>query len=54
LAEDAGQRRYPLHEVFNGLRYIVRTGVHWHAAARLATLADRLPAIAPLAGCRLL
>jgi len=29
LAEDAGQRRYPLREVFNGLRYIVRTGAHW-------------------------
>src|SRR5260370_26144215 len=29
LAEDGGQRRYPLREVFNGLRYIVRTGAHW-------------------------
>lgn len=29
LAEDAGQRRYALREVFNGLRYIVRTGAHW-------------------------
>jgi transposase len=29
LAEDASQRRYPLREVFNGLRYIVRTGAHW-------------------------
>ena len=29
LAEDAGQRRYPLREVFNGLRYVVRTGAHW-------------------------
>lgn len=29
LAEDAGQRRYPLREVFNALRYLVRTGVHW-------------------------
>ena len=29
LPEDAGQRRYALREVFNGLRYLVRTGVHW-------------------------
>jgi transposase len=29
LAEDAGQCRYPLREVFNGLRSIVRTGAHW-------------------------
>src|SRR5579884_1030520 len=29
LPEDAGQRKYALREVFNGLRYIVRTGAHW-------------------------
>ncbi len=29
LAEDAGQRKYSLREVFNGLRYIVKTGAHW-------------------------
>lgn len=29
LSEDAGQRRYPLRAVFNGLRYLVRTGAHW-------------------------
>lgn len=29
LPEDAGQRRYPLREVFNGLRYLVKTGAHW-------------------------
>ncbi len=28
LSEDAGQRRYALREVFNGLRYVVRTGAH--------------------------
>ncbi len=28
LAEDAGQRKYPLHEVFNELRSIVKTGAH--------------------------
>lgn len=29
LSEDAGQRRHALREVFNGLRYLVRTGAHW-------------------------
>jgi transposase len=27
--EDAGQRDYPLRDVFNGLRYVVRTGCQW-------------------------
>ena len=29
LPEDAGQRQYPLREVYNGLRWIVRTGATW-------------------------
>ena len=29
MKEDAPQREYPLREVFNGLRYIVRTGAQW-------------------------
>jgi transposase len=29
MKEDAVQRAYSLREVFNGLRYIVRTGVQW-------------------------
>ena len=29
LAEDAGQRAHPLREVFNGLRYIIKTGAQW-------------------------
>jgi transposase len=29
LSEDASQRRYALREVFNGVRYIVKTGAHW-------------------------
>jgi transposase len=29
LPEDASQRKYPLREVFNGLRYLVKTGAHW-------------------------
>lgn len=29
MSEDAPQRDYPLREVFNGLRYIVRGGIPW-------------------------
>src|SRR5438309_1552202 len=29
MVEDAPQREYPLREVFNGLRYVVRTGCPW-------------------------
>ena len=29
MTEDAPQREYPLPEVFNGLRYVVRGGVTW-------------------------
>jgi transposase len=29
LPPDAGQRRYDLREVLNGVRYIVKTGAHW-------------------------
>ena len=29
MSEDAPQRDYPLREVFNGLRWIVRTGAQW-------------------------
>lgn len=29
MKEDALQREYPLREVFNGLRWIVRTGAPW-------------------------
>jgi transposase len=29
LPEAAGQRRHPLREVFNGLRYIVKSGAPW-------------------------
>lgn len=29
LPENVGQRSYPLREVFNGLRYIVKTGAPW-------------------------
>jgi transposase len=29
LPEDAGQRQYALREVYNGLRWIVRTGATW-------------------------
>lgn len=29
LSEEAKQRRHSLREVFNGLRYIVRSGAQW-------------------------
>ncbi len=29
LSEDALQRRYPLREVFNAVRWIVRAGAPW-------------------------
>ena len=29
LPEDAGQREHPLRAVFNGLRYIIKTGAPW-------------------------
>jgi transposase len=29
MTEDAPQREHPLREVFNGLRYVVRTGAQW-------------------------
>ena len=31
LPENAGQRRYPLRDVFNALRYLVWTGAPWRA-----------------------
>jgi transposase len=29
LPDDAAQRKYPLREVFNGVRYSVKSGAHW-------------------------
>ena len=29
MREDAAQRDYPLRELFNGVRYVVRTGCQW-------------------------
>src|SRR4051812_49519830 len=29
LCEEAGQRQHSLREVFNGLRYIIKTGAPW-------------------------
>jgi transposase len=34
LPEDAGQRAYPLREAFNGLRYIIKTGVRCRMICR--------------------
>ena len=33
MREDAPQRDHPLREVFNGLRYIIRTGMQWRMMA---------------------
>ena len=29
LPEEAGQREHSLREVFNGLRYVIKTGAPW-------------------------
>jgi transposase len=29
MSQEAGQRKYPLRELFNGVRYVVRTGCPW-------------------------
>ena len=31
LSEDGGPRRHDLRAVYNGVRYIVKTGAHWRA-----------------------
>ena len=50
MTEEAPQRQYPLREVFNGLRYIVHTGMQWRMMAqRSAAVARGLPADAALA-----
>ena len=36
LPEDAGQQAHPLREVFNGLRYIIKTGAQWRWIPPLA------------------
>jgi len=41
LPKEAGQRAHSLREVFNGLRYIVKSGAPSLDAARPATLGDR-------------
>jgi transposase len=46
MTEDAPQGDFPLREVFNGLRYIVRTGAPWRWMSRFRRLArdyERLP-----------
>lgn len=53
--EDAGQRDYPLREVFNGLRYIVKTGNQWRLMPHdLPPLVRGLSTNAPLDGSPLL
>jgi transposase len=43
MREDAPQREYALREVFNGLRYMVRTGVQWRFMANSLRLQADLP-----------
>ena len=31
MKEDARQREYPLRELFNALRYVIRYGIAWRA-----------------------
>jgi transposase len=45
LLRDAGQREHPLREVFNGLRYIVKTGAPWRWVPH-----DRPPSISRRSG----
>ena len=53
--EDAGQREHSLREVFNGLRYIVKTGAPWALdAERFAALGCGVSADAALAGSGML
>ena len=40
MKEDAPQREYALRKVFNGLRYIARTGMQWRM------MPNDLPAVA--------
>jgi transposase len=50
MKEDAPQREHSLRKVFNGLRYIVRTGAPWHMMPNdLPPVAYGLPADAALA-----
>jgi transposase len=46
MREDAPLREYPLREVFNGLRYVVRGGVNRQGASRFGGKAKQQPAIA--------
>ena len=53
MNEDAPQREHSLREVFNGLRWIVRTGAQWRWLPHdLPPVAHRLPADAALAARR--
>lgn len=29
MSESAAQRKYPLREIFNGLRYVLKSGCTW-------------------------
>ena len=43
--EDAGQREHDLREVFNGLRYIVKTGAPWRWMPSKSSSATAVPSL---------
>ena len=43
LPEEAGQREHSLREVFNGLRYIIKTGARTRTAANFARSGPLVP-----------
>jgi transposase len=43
MTEKVPQRDYPLREIFNALRYLIRAGGAWRVAARFAAVACDLP-----------
>ncbi len=45
MTEDAPQREHDLREVFNGLRYLLRTGAPWRM------MPGDLPPWEPMVGC---
>src|SRR6266581_816669 len=55
MTEDAPQRHHELRELFNGLRYVVKTGAPWRWMPNdLPALGSGLPAEPALAAGRLL
>jgi hypothetical protein len=54
MSEDAPQREYPLRDLFNAVRYVVRTGCQWRFLPQGSSALDcGLPTSSPLdaSGC---